>query len=92
LQVGDIITQVDNQDITTYEELIDAKNTKRAGDTMTLTVYREGTYLTMVVTLDEEQPDDAAASPEDNTQGQYGGNGYTDPYDFFNDFFGSRGW
>ena len=95
LQVGDIITQVDNQDITTYEELIDAKNTKRAGDELTLTVYRDGTYLTMVVTLDEEQPDDASAEEQQGQQGQQGGNsygyGYSNPYDFFNDFFG-RGW
>lgn len=92
LQVGDIITQVGSQDITTYEELIDAKNTLRAGDEMTLTVFREGTYLTIVVTLDEEVPDDAAGSAEeDSSSGQYGGQ-YTNPYDYFNDFFGSRGW
>ena len=92
LQVGDIITQVDNKDITTYEELIDAKNTKRAGDELTLTVYRDNSYLTLVVTLDEEAPDDAAAASQPQ-QGSNGyGYGYSNPYDFFNDFFGSRGW
>ena len=90
LQVGDIITQVDNKDITTYEELIDAKNTKRAGDELTLTVYRDGSYQTIVVTLDEQQPKSAA--DDGSQQQQQYGYGYSNPYDFFNDFFGSRGW
>lgn len=94
LQVGDIITQVDNKDITTYEELIDAKNTKRAGDELTLTVYRDGSYQTIVVTLDEQQPDSAAdnSQQQQQQQRQQYGYGYSNPYDFFNDFFGSRGW
>lgn len=57
LKVGDIITQVDGKDITTSAELIDAKNTHKAGDEMTLTVYRDKDYTTLKVTLDEQQPD-----------------------------------
>lgn len=102
LQVGDIITQVGEQDITTYEELIDAKNTLRAGDQMTLTVFRDGSYFTIVVTLDEQVPDSAAGDSGDSSDsGSYGYDGsngsngsngqYIDPYQFFGDFFG-RGW
>lgn len=57
LQTGDIVTQVDGKDITTSAELIDAKNTHKAGEEMTLTVYRDNDYTTLKVTLDEEQPD-----------------------------------
>ena len=57
LKTGDIVTQVDGKDITTSAELIDAKNTHKAGDEMTLTVYRDSDYTTLKVTLDEEQPD-----------------------------------
>ena len=99
LQVGDIITQVEGQDITTYEELIDAKNALRAGDDMTLTVFREGSYYTIVVTLDELVPESAAGDSSDQapngsngSDGSYGGQYYTNPYDFFNDFFGGRNW
>ncbi|MGM9536739.1 MAG: S1C family serine protease [Candidatus Onthomonas sp.] len=96
LQVGDIITQVEGQDITTYEELIDAKNALRAGDDMTLTVFREGSYYTIVVTLDELVPESAADNSSEQSgsgsNGSDGGQYYTNPYDFFNDFFGGRNW
>lgn len=103
LQVGDIITQVNGADITTYEELIDAKNALRAGDQMTVTVFRESTYITLVITLDEEVPESAAGSTEEEQQQQdnyygysYGdgsGNGYSYGYGYFDpySFFG-RGW
>lgn len=74
LQVGDIVTQVDGKDITTSAELIDAKNSHKAGDEMTLTVYRDNDYTTLKVTLDEQQPD-AKTDPDtqtDNQQGQGG--------------------
>ena len=104
IQVGDIITQVNNQDITTYEELIDAKNALRAGDEMLLTVFREGTYLTITVTLDEEVPQSAAGSADDGQSSQNGNeysHGYNNPYGYYspfggNDpysfFFGQGGW
>ena len=102
--MGDIITQVNNQDITTYEELIDAKNALRAGDEMLLTVFREGTYLTITVTLDEEVPQSAAGSADDGQSSQNGNeysHGYNNPYGYYspfggNDpysfFFGQGGW
>ena len=86
LKVGDIVTKVDNKDITTSAELIDAKNTHKAGEEMTLTVYRDSDYTTLKVTLDEEQPDsddntdDAQNSQgSDNNQfGQFGQGGQND--------------
>lgn len=78
LQTGDIITQVDGTDITTSAELIDAKNTHKAGDEMTLTVFRDSEYITLKVTLDEEQPEQESSS---DGNGQSGSNGSSD-YDY----------
>ena len=73
LQVGDIITQVDGKDITTSAELIDAKNTHKAGDEMTLTVYRDKDFTTLKVTLDEQQPNsDEEQDSQQDQQGQGG--------------------
>ncbi|MCD7733610.1 MAG: trypsin-like peptidase domain-containing protein, partial [Clostridiales bacterium] len=93
LQVGDIITQVDGVDITTYEELVDAKNNHKAGEEMTLTVYRDGSYYTIIVTLDEEVPDSAAddSGTEDSTTDDYS-YGYSYGYGYTNPYGGNGGW
>lgn len=70
LQKGDIITAVDGTTITTSAELIDAKNTHRAGDEMQLTVYRGGESLLIVVTLDEQQPDTSSIPGETTEESQ----------------------
>lgn len=76
LKVGDIITQVDGKDITTSAELIDAKNTHKAGDEMTLTVYRDKDFTTLKVTLDEQQPNsDEEQDTQQDQQGQDGQKG-----------------
>lgn len=76
LQVGDIITQVDGKDITTSAELIDAKNTHKAGDEMTLTVYRDKDYTTLKVTLDEQKPNsDEKQDTQQDQQSQQGQSG-----------------
>ena len=56
LQAGDIITGVNGTEITTYEELVNAKNECSAGDQMTLDVWRDGETFSTTVTLDEEVP------------------------------------
>ena len=57
LKVGDIVTKLNDIEITTAMELINAKNKYKAGDTVTLTVYRDGEILTLELTLDEYIPD-----------------------------------
>ena len=91
--------RVDGQEITTYEELVNAKNERSAGDQMTLDVWRNGETLTITVTLDEEVPtnDTTSDSSTDNSQPQdgqdYGSQDYNNmsPEDFFNYFFGQGG-
>lgn len=72
LQKGDIITQVDGKDITTSAELIDAKNAHKAGEEMTLTVFRNKEYVTLKVTLDEETPADDSSSNSQQSNGNSG--------------------
>ena len=53
LQKGDVITKIDNQTITTMDELNAIKNKKEIGETVTLTVYRSGEYIDIQITLTE---------------------------------------
>lgn len=92
LKVGDIITQVDGTDITTSAELIDAKNTHKAGEEMTLTVYRDNDYTTLKVTLDEQQPDsDEQQDTQQDQQSQGGQDNHGSQY-YYSWPFGSSGW
>lgn len=53
---GDIITKVDDLNITSYSELTAAVRRYKAGDTAVLTVYRSNKYITVNVTFDESKP------------------------------------
>ncbi|MBR7165427.1 MAG: PDZ domain-containing protein, partial [Clostridia bacterium] len=57
IKVGDIITKLDDTKIETANQLINAKNRHKAGDTVKLEVYRGGETLTLEITLDEYTPD-----------------------------------
>lgn len=61
LQKGDIITAIDGKAVTSSAELIAAKKTYKAGDTVTLTVQRDGKELTLTLTFDEDTPARQAA-------------------------------
>jgi len=56
IQVGDIITKLGDTKITTANGLINAKNSYKAGDTVTLELYRDGKTVTVTVVLDEYTP------------------------------------
>lgn len=51
IKVGDIITAVNGQSVTTTDEVNDIKNTLSVGDTMTFTVWRDGETTDIEVTL-----------------------------------------
>ena len=53
LQVGDIITKIDGTDISTTEQVIAIKNSHKVGDTITMTVVRNGGTLDISLTLQE---------------------------------------
>ena len=53
LQVGDIIFKADGKDIKNMEELNEIKNTHKIGETIILTINRNGTEKEITVTLEE---------------------------------------
>ncbi len=53
LKLGDVITAVDGEQIVYVTDLESVLNRKRAGDTVCVTVYRNGEKLTFAAVLDE---------------------------------------
>ena len=94
LQMGDVITKVDDHDIRTMEDLTAVKKQYAAGDTSTLTVYRGGQTISVELTwdavpADKQSEEETSQSSGSSNNGQYG-NGYSNPYDIFDYFFGNR--
>ncbi len=54
LQVGDIITKVDGTEITSRTELTSIVGRCKIGDAVTLTVYRQGQTIEIIVTIGEQ--------------------------------------
>ena len=50
---GDLIVKIDGQDITTQQDVSDVMNTHKAGDTVTVTIFRGRKKLELRVTLSE---------------------------------------
>ena len=51
LQVGDIITQVDDLTVSENDDVVDYVRSLNVGDTVTFTVYRDGETLSIQVTI-----------------------------------------
>ena len=91
LKLGDVITKLNDTQITSMEDLSAAKKGFKAGDTVTLTVLRDGKEITTQLTFDAQPQttDDTADSSQsgdnnyNNGNNGYSGNGYSDLYDFF---------
>ena len=67
---------------------------------MTLTVYREGKTIEVPLTFDAAPETTETSSSDQSTDNSYNGNGYyndgsngyySNPWDLFNNFFGSNG-
>lgn len=54
LKVGDVITNIDNKEITTINELTDIILSHKIGDTVTISYYRNGNTTNINITLEEE--------------------------------------
>ena len=100
LKLGDVITKMDDKDIASYEDLVAAKKSYSAGDTVTLTVYREGKTIEVPLTFDAVPESAETNNSDQSTDNSYNGNGgygnggndyYSNPWDFFNNFFGYGG-
>ena len=101
LRLGDVITKLGDKTLTSRQDLSAAMKGYRAGDTVTLTVYRDGQYIETELTFDaqpqttgsEEDTTQSGGNNGNNGSGGYGGYGQMPDnwQDFYNYFFGNRG-
>ena len=99
LKRDDVITKVDDTEITSIADLNAVKKKYSAGDSATLTVYRDGQTITVDIVWDavpEEQRTASTDSQQNQNQNQnpYNGNQYGSGYPFgggslFDYFFGN---
>lgn len=98
IQKGDIITGLNGADITCYDDLAAALKKFGAGDTTTISIYRQGQTLELQITFDEkkgdmnnqtesaEEDETESTAPSDNREQPEGD--YNQWYDYFAPFFG----
>ena len=84
LKMGDVITKVDSTDITSMEDLTAAKKGHKAGDTVTVTYYRDGQTQTTELTFDAKTDDTGSTQQEQQPQQD---SSFDSLYDYF---FGRR--
>ena len=100
LRLGDVITKMGDKTLTSRQDLSAAMKGYRAGDTVTLTVYRSGQYIEVELTFDTQPQttgSDDSSQSSDNSYGygnggnSYGGQMPDNWQEFYNYFFGNRG-
>ena len=92
LQLGDVITKLNDTAITSMTDLTMAKKSYKAGDTVTLTVYRSGEYITLDLTFDQQPQTTGEETQQDTQQNPQQGSDYSDLFrDFYNYYFGQNG-
>ena len=82
LQLGDVITRLNDTEITSMSDLSMAKKSYKAGDTVTLTVWRGGQEITLSLTFDQ-QPQTTGTEDDSSNQNQGQQDSYGDLYDYF---------
>ena len=87
LQENDIITAANGETITSSNDLVKLVKAASAGDTLELTVYRQGQTLTLTLTVGEQKTDALPAQTTDQTQQSQ--QGYYDGGQSDNQFGGS---
>ncbi len=92
LQLGDVITKLNDTAITSMTDLTMAKKGYKAGDTVTLTVYRGGEYITLELTFDQQPQTTGEDTQQDIQQPPQQNENYSDLFrDFYNYYFGQNG-
>ena len=92
LKLGDVITKIDDTEITSMEDLNNAKKQYAAGDVSTFTIYRDGASTTVEVTWSAVPQEEQSNVTQDQEQTQNGQNPYyyySNPFDMFEYFFGN---
>ena len=86
----DIVTAIDGEPVEGYTEMTTMIRAHQVGETAEMTVWRNGSTLTLTVTFGESQPPvETTPEPQQSQQYQYG---FGDMDDFFRQFFGGFGW
>ena len=70
LQAGDIVTQVNGTAISGSDELKKQVTASQPGDTLNLTVYRQGQTLEIAVTVDEQRQEALPTQTQQSQQSQ----------------------
>ncbi len=88
VQQNDIIIAINDTIVSGISELNEVKNSFKPGDTVTLTVYRNGKKIDLEVVLGESTGEQSSDDNDDNgsTNGYNGYNDYGDGYNYFNPF------
>ena len=90
LQMGDVITKMDDTTIDSYEDLVSAKKKYSAGDTVKLSVYRGGETVEISLTFDaapaEEEKNTEEKQQPQQQQPQQQIPGGIDPWNYFFNF------
>ena len=89
LKMGDVIRKVDDNTINSMEDLTVVKKQYSAGDTVTLTVYRDGSEIPVELTWDSVPEENHSTAEKTPTQKPSSQNPGYSPYDFFEYFFGN---
>ncbi|MEI3361284.1 MAG: PDZ domain-containing protein [Oscillospiraceae bacterium] len=90
LQLGDVITKIDDTEIASLDDLTAAKKGCAAGDTSTLTIYRQGETMTLEITWGAVPAEQQTTTQTQSQQETSGNAGTVNPYDLFDYFFGNR--
>ncbi len=92
MQAGDIIVKVGDRAISNMTDLNAAKKTYKAGDTATVVVNRDGKEVELSITFDAMPEKTQTAQQPQQNQNQNNNYYYygSDPWSFFNDFFGNQ--
>lgn len=92
LQVGDVITKVDDTAVASMDDLTAVKKQYSSGDTAAFTVYRAGKTVTVKVTWGSvpAKQQTAAQNQQDTTPNNQNGQSGQDYNDLFNYFFGNQ--
>ena len=90
LQPRDIILQFEDREISSFTDLSAALAKQKAGDTVTLKIYRAGAELEITLTLDERPGESEIDATEQQTQAEL--EGQTAPDTDIPDFGGFEGY
>lgn len=70
LRTGDVITACDGQAVATIDEINKIRDTHKVGETLVMTIDRNGQKMTVHVVLQEEKPEETSQAQQQQQQQQ----------------------